>query len=159
MSLQYVIDGYNIINHPAFIRSSALKKSGDNRLALIRFIIANKTFKNPHNSVTVVFDGFCAESRQYNDCGVKVIFSGEISADEAIKKILESSPKRGNIIVVSDDRQIQLFTRLQRAKAMSVEEFIPQPKPSAAHQESVKLELNYTQIEKINKELRKLWLG
>ena len=158
MSLQYIIDGYNIINHPSFTRATSTKQARDARLALIQFVISNKSLRNPRNSVTVVFDGFCENKRQYGDYGVKVLFSGELSADEKIKRMIESSANRKNMVAVSDDNQIRLFASLHRVKTMSVEEFIPAPKRAKEQTDDAKTDLTYTQMERINRELRKLWL-
>jgi len=125
---------------------------------LIQFIISDKIFRNPRNSVTVIFDGYCHDQRQYGDYGVKVIFSGDISADDKIRQVIESSANRKNMVAVSDDKEIRLFARAFKVKAMAVDEFIPEPVKANADDSVAKTDLTYTQIEKINKELRKLWL-
>jgi len=91
-----------------------------------------------------------------------VVFSGDSSADEKIKSMLENLQDRKNTVVVSDDREIASFARHCGAKAMSVEEFIGLPRRSAAQRQArendTKPVLNYSQTAKINEELKKLWL-
>lgn len=105
----------------------------------------------------MVFDGYPGEpGLRQEDNNLNVIFSGEASADEKIKGLLENSKDRKNTVVVSDDREIAYFAKHAGAKPLNVGEFI---KPAAAaHKDMGGDELNYTQISKINEELRKLWL-
>jgi len=89
-----------------------------------------------------------------------IIFSRVESADERIKKLLELIPSPRNVVVVSDDKEIKLFARSCKAKTQSVEDFLSfqnkQPSVSAAAPEP---EITYTQMHKINEELKKIWLS
>ena len=58
MSLRYIIDGYNIINHPLFAKTS--RKSQDVRVALLNFLRVHKPCGSPKNKISVVFDGYPA---------------------------------------------------------------------------------------------------
>ena len=52
MSLQYVIDGYNLINHRLFIPTD--KRTKDSRIALLELIRIKKLCGSPANEVIVV---------------------------------------------------------------------------------------------------------
>lgn len=159
MPLHYIIDGYNIINHPKFTRT--VKTSIDPRLYLISFIKTKRLTGSPKNKATLVFDGYPPSySSDYNDTGTDVIFSRKISADEKIKMLLEESGNRKNIAVVSDDKDIKFFAKSSGAKPMGVEEFIGCRKQGNSKKEKdlINPELNYSQMEQINRELKALWL-
>jgi predicted RNA-binding protein with PIN domain len=159
MSLQYVIDGYNIINHPQFNRKSRSSSGPCSRL--LSFIRQNRLTGSPKNKVIVVFDGYpLSEDTLPPDCAVNVVFSRKISADEKIKRIVEESAGRKNMVVVSDDKEIRFLVRPLGVRLMSVEEFIaPKDKSAARRPKDIEAqELTYTQMHKINEELRKIWL-
>ena len=169
MSLQYIIDGYNIINHPLFARSR--KKSQDACFALLDFIKFKKPCGSPKNKISVVFDGYPAANSRFNpdQSEINVIYSQDITADARIKAMLDSCQNPKIVIVVSDDREIQFFAKSAGAKAAGVEEFIHSAKidPDSLRRKGnlktrredlLKPELNYTQASQINKEFRKLWL-
>ncbi|MBM3255831.1 MAG: NYN domain-containing protein [Candidatus Omnitrophica bacterium] len=163
MSLHYVIDGYNVINHPSYNRIPKLSK--DYQKALLEFITVNKLCGSPRNRITVVFDGFPAVS----DSGLKVteasiIFSEQDSADSVIKRLVEDSRQPKNIQVISDDRELCLSVRLSGGCVLGVEEFISRKqkvldkKKTYLSSAEIKPELNRIEILKINQELERKWL-
>lgn len=94
-----------------------------------------------------------------DDGNIKVIFSRNESADLRIKKIAElvSNPK--NLIVVSDDKEISIFIKSCGAKSISVEEFLGSKDKAGKLLPLSEEELTYSQMHKINEELKKLWLS
>jgi hypothetical protein len=64
------------------------------------------------------------------------------------------------MVVVSDDKEIRFLVRPLGVRLMSVEEFIaPKDKSAARRPKDIEAqELTYTQMHKINEELRKIWL-
>ncbi|TRZ93932.1 hypothetical protein D4R78_07360 [bacterium] len=159
MSLQYIIDGYNLINHPLFAQDH--KKRVNIQIALLEFIREKRLTGSLKNRVIVVFDGYFEFSGQKdNPYGIQVIFSQEETADEKIKKLVEASDQPRSIAVVSDDKDIRFSVRAFGAKTISIEKFIEVKKdnPQEKKQDMLKAELNYTQIAKINQELKKRWL-
>ena len=161
MSLQYIIDSYNVINHPQF-RSKA-KKSKTIQQTLHDFIRFNKLTGSAKNTVVLVFDGYPAFGSEIpEEEGFIWIYSRKIEADEKIKKIVEQSKQPRNIIVVSDDRQVQLMARLLHANICSVEEFIHGKRNNKlnvnAEVNSDNIKLTYSAMQKINAEFRKRWL-
>lgn len=162
MSLQYIIDGYNIINHPLFSKRSN-KKIHDRRKALLDLIKINRLSGSAKNKVTVVFDGYPspedAQELSGNTEGISVVFSRSESADEKIKRIVESYGNPKNIIVVSDDKQIQSAVKSLNASVSAAQDFIAageKQKRNSADEPDTKV--NYSQMQRINQELRKLWL-
>jgi predicted RNA-binding protein with PIN domain len=156
MSLHYIIDGYNLIKHQSF---QPAKKIKDERFCLLEFIRTEKLCGSPRNKITVVFDGY-AGGFNAKDCDIEVIFSQEQTADEKIKKIIQSRGSTRNAVVISDDKEIKYFVRSSGMKAVGVEEFIrhKKRKSSFVGDESLKPELTYSAMHKINQELRQIWL-
>jgi len=167
MSLQFVIDGYNIIHHPLFKSS---KNSNPNpRARLIELIQAYHLAGSTNNKVIVVFDGFFSDhgsAEVFTD--IRVIFSEEVSADDKIKEILESSQNSKNTVVVSDDREIIFSARSSRAKVKSVEEFLAplagddcggKDNRLAKERREQSKDLTYAQMEEINRQMRKRWIN
>ena len=158
MSLRYVIDGYNLINNSFFIHN-ALRGFSDAKLALCNFIKSRKLSGVYRNPVVIVFDGYPESGMKYGSPSIKVIFSRMISADERIRKILETASTPKNMIVVSDDKEIKSFARLFGAKALKVEDFLDAKNNSTIFKREIpETEISYTAMHKINAELRKIWL-
>ncbi len=159
MPLHYVIDAYNIINHTAFI--PARKKIKDPQKTLIEFIKDRKSGRKSKNQFTVVFDGY-PKIAAYNldEADINIIFSKEETADAKIKRMVEASKSPKNIVVVSDDREIGFFIRSVGASSMSVEEFVGprEERQQIKKEDLIKTELNYSQISRINQELKNIWL-
>lgn len=158
MSLQYVIDGYNVIKHAAF---SLPKNINNDRFGLIFYLSSEGLCGSPKNKVTVVFDGYPqAEEFKGRDYGISVVFSRDVSADESIRKLLQESGNPKNMVVVSDDKEINFFTRLTGATVLRVEDFINarKKKRQTAKEDASLNKLGYSQMSEINKELRKIWL-
>jgi len=136
------------------------RKLKDPREAILRLITKNRLTGSTKNKVIVVFDGFPDASFYRQDpCAIQIIYSREETADEKIKKIVESSDNPRNIIVISDDKEIRLSVRALRANPLGVGDFLgSKDKVQRKIQDIVKPELNYSQVSKINQELKKLWL-
>ena len=118
--MEYLIDGYNII------RSTYFKKWEESEKKVIFYEILGK-YKAKHPSIifTVVFDGFKSEDFSLlRDKRIKTIFSGNITADEYIKRRTEKGKRNDEVTVVSDDRQVQISSKLFGCKTLSVSEFM-----------------------------------
>ena len=168
MSLLYIIDAYNTINHITFspirkkINPAHACRGGikDPQRALLEFIENQRLGKKSKSKITVVFDGYPKVSAQnLEETDINVVFSREETADARIKKMVEASKNPKNIVVVSDDREIKFFIKSIGASSIGVEEFInPEEKPQRKKEDLIKPELNFSQISKINQELKALWL-
>ena len=161
MSLQYIVDAYNLINHPAF---KPAKQSANIVYSLINFIKTNHLIGSKNNYLVLVFDGHPPADGQVpqEETGLTCVFSYQLEADELIKQMVEASTSVKNIIVVSDDKQVRLMSRLMHAQISSVEEFIYGKNHKnleiRAEDDAADPKLNYSQISKINAELKKKWL-
>jgi len=145
------------LNHPLFPRNN--KHAASPQGAVASFIRAKKLTGSLKNKVTLVFDGYPPPDFSGSEENTDMIFSRRISADEKIKKIIEESANRKNIIVVSDDREISFMVKSLGARCIGIEEFIgAKEKRKAADKELLKPELSYSEMHKINQELRKIWL-
>ncbi|MBI4707282.1 MAG: NYN domain-containing protein [Candidatus Omnitrophica bacterium] len=161
MSLQFVIDGYNIIKHTQFSRF-AKRNIKDQRFALLELIKSGNLTGSPKNKVIVVFDGYPdVSARSLREEPFEIIFSGEDSADKKIMRMVELSQSPKNIVVVSDDREIKFFVKSCGATALGIEDFVAakdRRERNKKESEAVKNDLSYSQMHKINEELKKVWL-
>jgi predicted RNA-binding protein with PIN domain len=158
MSLHYVIDGYNIIKHTRF-NQQIKNKFQDSKSALLEFIKVKKLCGSTNNRITVIFDGYPDNSYLKNDTNIEVIFARGESADERIMRMVKDSSSNKNMVVVTDDKEIRLFAKSYRTKVQGIEEFIGRKEKSQRRvDDSLKPEITYSMMHKINQELRKIWL-
>ncbi|MDD5044155.1 MAG: NYN domain-containing protein [Candidatus Omnitrophica bacterium] len=159
MSLHYIIDGYNIIKHPKFVRHP--KKLEEGRNALVRLIADKKLCGSPKNKATIVFDGAndVFAPRLAGPC--EIIFTKNESADEKIKKLVAAEKNPRQVVVVSDDKEIIFFIRSLGASPLGVSEFLGEKEksPPRPRQEVTERKLTYSEAAKINEELKKIWLN
>lgn len=133
-------------------------------MALPILINNKKLAGSSNNKVIIVFDGYATpdDSRLLREVNsdIKIIFSESESADERIREIAESAAGNKNVIIVSDDNEVKLCAKLFRIKHSSVQEFLKDTnkKTSKQKEEASDPGLNYSQVNSINQELRKLWL-
>lgn len=161
MSLQFIVDAYNLINSSLF--KLAFKRPGNICLCLADFIKTNKLTGSKNNTLTLVFDGYPPAGQEIpREAGLSCLFSRKIEADELIKQIVEKSLCPKNIVVVSDDKEIQLTSRFLHAQAFSVEKFVSIKKErralEAKNLSSADSKLTYSAMQKINAELKEKWL-
>lgn len=133
-------------------------------LALIGLIKSKCLCGSLKNSVTLVFDGYSSNfesSQRDSRCGV--IFSGDESADEIIKRIIEQTKNKKVVVIVTDDKEIVCFAKYSGCFHIGVEEFLSRAfskgvEDNPKDKNPSKDELNYSQISRINEELKKRWL-
>lgn len=108
-----VIDGNNLVHKVPPFKHAVNKDNNDVRMALaeaVRSRLGNKI------KTLFFFDGYGNEK-----AGIK--FSGSSSADEAIKKFIESCPNTGELKVVSSDNAVTGTARAYGCEAQSSEAF------------------------------------
>lgn len=167
MSLHFIIDGYNLIKQTPGLNKSSLELS---RASLIQFIKISRPQGSQNNRVTVVFDGSTALTiggqanasiswPAYQDSGTRVIFSQGMSADEKIKELVESADNPKNIVVVTNDRDIQSCVRRLQARIKTVQEFtnIFKASPPGNSPEN-RQKISAESAMRITEEMKKLWL-
>lgn len=144
-----------------------LTKLEDRRRQLIRFIEQYMPQGSQNNRVTVVFDGNLEIFGGMTSKTAKVIFSQGESADDKIKKIVAQAKNAKDIVVVSDDRDIQYAVRALGARIRGVRMFLDKAKvPGKLKKSSVKDRLadsqkNISKKEESNitSEFGKIWLS
>ncbi|MFH0913359.1 MAG: NYN domain-containing protein [Candidatus Omnitrophota bacterium] len=160
MSLMYIIDGYNLTSHTRFPR---INNNKDSRRALLTLIKTRRLAGSLRNKVTVVFDGYPGlSSKDLGGFGIDVIFSQKETADARIKRMVEAQGNPRNVVVVSDDKEIKFFIKAVGARSIGVEDFLypdrHKQKPQENEKDLFKPELSYSQMDKINQELKTIWL-
>jgi hypothetical protein len=115
---------------------SALKLE-DGRRGLVRFVEANRPQGSFRNSITIVFDGRSDIWGSASSGEVRVLFSqgqgcAAATADDLIKQIVEASATPGDIILVTDDRDLGYFCRAHGAQLWSVAQFLAQARKKGA---------------------------
>ena len=161
MSLHYLVDGYNIVKQAPALADQRLE---DGRAGLLRWIDAHRPHGSANNRVTVVFDGKAEHFSAPFAGSVRAVFSSNESADDHIKAMVEQSPAKSAMVVVSDDKGITLYVRSLGARIMGVKEFAPGlfsavPSKSRGRPGNAQTEkyISLTKADKIDKELRKIW--
>ena len=151
--MEYIIDGFNVIK-TSFIKK--YEKYGIEKAEEFLVDILEK-YKRKHPSVeiTIVFDGKSPSFSFYHRRKIKIVFSNEVSADEKIRKILENKKNKANILIVSDDRQVQEFSKILGSKFLKVVEFLEIVYPEEKKEpQKYEKEIKYSLKSKIEKELK-----
>lgn len=154
-----MIDGYNLIKrNPAF----ATKSLEDGRQAFVSHIERHRPQGSLRNQVTVVFDGKPGMYGFPVANEIRVVFTEYESADDLIKRSVESAKNKKDIVVVTDDRALLLYVRGCGAAVMSGADFLKRGRIKSAPQSKTSLErpkvISSTFEHVINKEFEKIWL-
>ena len=108
--------------------------------------------------MTIVFDGYSPGVRE--GYGIRVIFSQDEEADARINQIVQRQANPKTLVIVSDDKQIRIFAKAFGASVLGIEEFLSRSdKLKFKDNDKDEEKLNYSQMQKVNEELRKIWLG
>ncbi len=165
MSLHYLIDGYNCVKSTAIFDQCSLAES---RQALIKWLMVSRPQGSVNNHVTVVFDGRSDVYGEQSTGEIRVIFTQDTSADDCIREMVEDHPRPKDVVVVSNDKDITIYTRNLGASIVSIEQFtrtlrnikkVKSQSTNKHQQTSITTKyISHTQADAINKELRKLWM-
>ena len=129
MSLHYILDGYNVIHKlPNALKQDKLEGQRD---YLVRFIEMYQPQGSANNRVTIVFDGKSEFASLMAPSTLQIVFSKDETADDWIKRFVEDSKVRNNIVVITNDRDIQYMVRALGARFASVDEFLAKAKSKA----------------------------
>lgn len=152
--MEYIIDGYNVIKSAYFKGRSESEK-------IVSFYNLLNKYRSKHPSVifTIVFDGF-RPSNFYllKDRRLKTVFSGDITADEYIRKRVEKGKRNEEVIIVSNDKQVQISGKLFNCGISSVSKFIRIVSEERKRVKGVKQEkpsIDYRIKRKIEEELKR----
>ena len=164
MSLHYLLDGYNITHQVAALAKGELQEQ---RSLLVRFLDVHRPQGSIKNQVTIFFDGKKGVTSPSHSSCVNIIFSQGETADQAIKKFVAQSNQKKNIVVITNDRDIQFAARAQGAQVKSVREFFKEgdfPSVKIRRDKGRPREAELTKtisksLEfKINTEFKRIWL-
>jgi len=156
MSRHYLIDGYNVVRHPAFSGSG-----NDERNALLSCIVNRRLCGSINNRVEVFFDGNPPSfGWQSPYSAVHVVFSGDHSADDEIISRVASSARPRSFCVVSADGRIVSAARACGAQIMDPADFLTAGPKKGPHNREKEEQRPVTPVqrERINEELGRLWL-
>ncbi|MBF0388269.1 MAG: NYN domain-containing protein [Candidatus Omnitrophica bacterium] len=167
MSRQVLLDGYNVLQQMPGLNSLKLE---DGRRGLVRFVEANRPQGSYRNSLTIVFDGKEDILGGEASGEVRVLFSKGETADDLIKRMVESAALPADMVLVTDDRDLGYYCKAQGAQLWSVAQFLALarktgmvlktgvrfkgPRPDAAESKQI----SDRTANQINTELSRLWL-
>jgi predicted RNA-binding protein with PIN domain len=115
----YIIDGNNLIGKVTSLRQLQKKDKQGSREKLS--IMIDNYFHDNKAKVTIHFDGHVQQPIKPNYS--KIIYSNNKSADDKIKKQIETCSSRKNLVVVSSDNNVKEFARVCSCSVISSEEF------------------------------------
>jgi predicted RNA-binding protein with PIN domain len=116
----YIIDGNNLIGKDKSLNQIQKKNKQQSREKLA--LILGRYFSKRKASVSLHFDGF--ENDSIKVPGVKIIYSGSVTADEKIKIEIDRSKNPKNNILVTSDSNLAEFGRVCSCQIIKSEEFI-----------------------------------
>jgi len=130
------------------------------RERLFRILSRYNFTGSSRNKLTVVFDGKEGVIDFDSPFAFEVVFSREEEADDLIERMVKKSKNPRGIVVVTDDRGLTRRITRYGARVKAVKEFFASLfAPPSYHKLKDKFDLTSRQIDSINEELRKLWLG
>ena len=118
----YIIDGNNLIGKIKSINQIQKKNNQQSREKLA--FLLGRYFNKRKASVNLHFDGF--ENEGIKVPGIKLIYSGSLTADDKIKSEIEKSNNPKNIILVTSDSNLAEFGRVCSCQLVKSEEFAKQ---------------------------------
>ena len=154
--MHFLIDGYNLIwSTDRFFSKSSVREGTlqQQRESLLRFLENARM-----GTVTVVFDGQEDMDSPRWRGEVGVIFSRGEEADEVIKRKVTQASNPAVLVVVTDDREVDRWARLSKAKVLSCKEFLREAdKKSKRRPGTPSGSLGREEAVAINDELKRLW--
>ncbi|MFH1421310.1 MAG: NYN domain-containing protein [Planctomycetota bacterium] len=121
--MHYVIDGYNFGHCAGIIKQNERKDA----VVIVHYIMNLQALSNRGNEATIVFDGGDSSvTPLIKSARCRVIYSHKESADEVIKKRLESVPRalRRNYLTITNDRSLGAYARSLGVRVAQVDKFI-----------------------------------
>lgn len=115
----YIIDGNNLLGKDRSL-SQLQKKNKQQSREKLAFILS-RYFSRKKASISLHFDGF--EREDIKVPNLKIIYSGNYSADDNIKREIEKSKNPRNIILITSDTNLMEFGRVCSCKVIKCEEF------------------------------------
>lgn len=118
----FIIDGNNLIGKIDSLKRIHRKDKKLSRVNLA--FILERYFQKKKVIAELFYDGFENEKIKVN--GIKICYSDKLTADDMIRKRIEKSNNRKNIIVITSDRNLAEFARVCTCKVYKSEDFAKQ---------------------------------
>jgi predicted RNA-binding protein with PIN domain len=118
----YIIDGNNLIGKIKSLNQLQKKNKQQSR-EKVAFLLS-RYFNKKKTTISLHFDGF--ESDAIKVSGIKIFYSGSITADEKVKLEIQRSKNSKNIILVTSDTNLAEFGRVCSCQVIKSEEFAKQ---------------------------------
>ncbi len=152
MGYHYLIDGYNVLY--AYTFRKGRRREGWKELVSRLYRLFGKKMGN---KITVFFDGTPGPGKpdRFFAGKVEVIFTADEEADEAIRRRVRRRGKKERLLVVSSDRQVKDYARLQGVETMGVSGILNRLFPMKKKMVSHEQELSEEEAREITEELMK----
>lgn len=123
MTLNYIIDGYNLIHAIPSLKKMLAHDAPQAREALVHLL--TRLTLNKKIRCTVVFDGVARPHRPAGatHAPLHVVFSSPLNADARIKSMIEQSKNRSQLTIVSSDREILDFAKVCSCSTLTSQSF------------------------------------
>ena len=145
----YIIDGNNLIGKIKTLNQIQKKNKQQSREKLA--LLLGSYFNNKKASINLHFDGF--ENDLIRVSGIKIIYSGNSTADEKIKSEIERSKNPKNNVLITSDSNLAEFGRVCSCQVIKSEDFANQLLSlKYADEEQTKIDSLYN-----NEEFKKLF--
>jgi predicted RNA-binding protein with PIN domain len=118
----YIFDGNNLIGKIKSLNQLQKKNKQHSREKLA--FLLSRYFNKKNTPVSLHFDGF--ENDAIKALGIKIIYSGSLTADEKIKHEIERSKNPKNNILVTSDSNLAEFGRVCSCQVIKSDEFAKQ---------------------------------
>jgi len=118
----YIIDGNNLIGKIKSLNQIQKRNKQHSREKLA--FLLGRYFDKKKVSINLHFDGF--ENDAIRVSGIKIIYSGSLTADEKIKREIEKSKNPKNNILITSDSNLAQFGRVCSCHVIKSEEFAKQ---------------------------------
>lgn len=121
MVKHFLIDGYNLAHKLGIkITKENLQQVRNDICRKASMLVSQKKCK-----ATLVFDGrgVLGTAEQHHNVAVVFTASGE-TADARIKKMIDETPSKSTLCVVSSDNEILRYAQVSRAQSMRSESFL-----------------------------------
>ena len=115
----YIIDGNNLIGKIKSLNQLQKKNKQQSREKLA--FLLGRYFNKKKASVNLHFDGF--ESDAIKVSGLKIFYSGSITADEKVKQEIQGSKNSKSIVLVTSDTNLAEFGRVCSCQVVKSEQF------------------------------------
>jgi len=132
-----------------------LDKLEDQRRNLVHFIEQRSPQGSSKNCVTIVFDGDQDVFGGMKSTAATILFSQGESADDKIRRIVAEAKNTKNIVVVTDDRDIQYAVGALGAKAIGVSQFLSKGESVGTQKRKPIVQKNTKQARKVSPESEK----